>query len=117
MWGPLVAAAAAAVADATAMASDAAAPPTPLAAGPNAAGALIDADTTECMKQAPGFPGDLALVFSDEFNVPLRSFGASARDPRWTAVDLWYLPTGDEEAYKPDAVTTRGGEVRGRVAG
>jgi hypothetical protein len=50
-------------------------------------------------------------VFSDEFNTPSRAFGAGARDPRWTAVDLWYLPTGDEEAYKPDAVTTRGGRL------
>ena len=83
----------------------------PLRAGPNAAGALIDADSTECLKQAPGFPGDLALVFSDEFNTAGRAFGAGARDARWTAVDLWYLPTGDEEAYKPDAVTTRGGRL------
>jgi len=47
-------------------------------------------------------------VFSDEFQAGGRSLGARAGDPRWTAVDLWYSPTSDEEVYKEDAVTTRG---------
>lgn len=42
------------------------------------------------------------LVFSDEFNSPGRKMGVDASDPRWTADNLWYLGTFDEEVYTPE---------------
>lgn len=79
-------------------------------AAPNAPTSFIDADTPgeACIKQVSGLPGDLVLTFSDEFNQAGRGFAATANDSKWTALDVWYLPTADEEVYKPDAVTTRG---------
>ena len=54
---------------------------------------------------APPFcPGLLQLVFSDEFNSPGRKMGVGAGDPRWTADNLWYLGTFDEEVYTPEQV-------------
>lgn len=47
------------------------------------------------------------LVFSDEFSTPGRNFSQAAKDKRWIAMDYWYKATSDQEAYKPDAVTTR----------
>lgn len=83
---------------------------TPIAAPGASADALIDPDTPAdaCTKQVPGVASALQLVFSDEFNAPGRNLAAAGNDSRWTAVDLWYLPTDDQEVYKPDAVTTRG---------
>ena len=46
----------------------------------------------------------LQLVFSDEFNSPGRKMGVGAGDPRWTADNLWYLGTFDEEVYTPEQV-------------
>lgn len=87
---------------------------------------LIDPDTPEkdCIKKlclgdyatcdpiandANSIPySDMILVFSDEFNTDGREFGVKARDPRWTAEDVYYFPTQDIEVYKPEQVTTSG---------
>ena len=87
---------------------------------------LIDPDTPEqdCIKRlclgdyatcdpiannANDIPySDMILVFSDEFNTDGREFGVKARDPRWTAEDIYYFPTQDIEVYKPEQVTTSG---------
>lgn len=45
---------------------------------------------------------NMQLVFSDEFNSPGRKMGVDASDPRWTADNLWYLGTFDEEVYTPE---------------
>jgi Beta-glucan synthesis-associated protein SKN1/KRE6/Sbg1 len=49
---------------------------------------------------------DLILVFSDEFNTEGREFGVTKDDPKWTAEDMYYFPTGDIEVYKPEQATT-----------
>jgi hypothetical protein len=90
---------------------------------------LIDPDTPEqdCIKRlclgdyatcdpiannANDIPySDMILVFSDEFNTDGREFGVKARDPRWTAEDIYYFPTQDIEIYKPEQVTTSGSLV------
>ncbi|PRW60711.1 glycoside hydrolase family 16 [Chlorella sorokiniana] len=64
----------------------------------------------------------MQLVFSDEFNSPGRKMGVDAADPRWTADNLWYLGTFDEEVYTPEQVTTTGGAAvitmdRGQATG
>lgn len=56
----------------------------------------------------PTPPAPQILVFSDEFNKEGRSFKAGDKDPRWTAQDMYYFPTHDEEVYKPEQVTTAG---------
>lgn len=54
---------------------------------------------------------DLILVFSDEFEEDNRRFDVLARDPRWTAEDMYYFPTQDVEVYKPEQVTTWKGKA------
>jgi len=76
---------------------------------------LIDPDTPKSAMTRKSFLGeDLALVFSDEFNVPNRTFYAGD-DPFWTAPDFWYGATQDLEWYGPDAVTTAGGTLTMRM--
>ncbi len=76
---------------------------------------LIDPDTPKSAMTRKSFLGeDLALVFSDEFNVPNRTFYAGD-DPFWTAPDFWYGATQDLEWYDPDAVTTAGGTLTMRM--
>ncbi len=48
---------------------------------------------------------ELELVFSDEFNIPGRTF-YPGDDPYWEAVDLHYWPTNNLEWYDPAAVIT-----------
>lgn len=61
---------------------------------------------TQCPPPPPSFPSPLCLqlVLSDEFTTPNQSFAAGARNPRWTAGDMWYSGTADWEAYKPEQV-------------
>lgn len=49
---------------------------------------------------------DMVLVFSDEFEKEGRRFDVKARDPRWTAEDIYYFPTQDIEVYKPEQIET-----------
>lgn len=53
--------------------------------------ALIDVDTPNDAYTKPSWNGgpDMALVFSDEFNVPGRTFWPGD-DPYWEAADLHY---------------------------
>lgn len=53
--------------------------------------ALIDIHTPKDAYTKPSWNGgpDMELVFSDEFNVPGRTFWAGD-DPYWEAVDLHY---------------------------
>lgn len=75
----------------------------------------IDPDTPRSAMTRKSFLGeDLALVFSDEFNIPNRTF-YPGDDPFWTAPDLWYGATQDLEWYDPDAVTTAGGTLTLRM--
>ncbi|KAF8625530.1 hypothetical protein AX15_005334 [Amanita polypyramis BW_CC] len=72
---------------------------------------LIDSATPVSAKTRVGFDGqEYELVFSDEFEVPGRTF-YPGDDPFWEAVDLWYGSTGDLEWYDPMQVTTRGGAL------
>lgn len=76
---------------------------------------LIDPDTPKSAMARKSFLGeDLALVFSDEFTIPNRTFYAGD-DPFWTAPDFWYGATQDLEWYSPDAVTTAGGTLTLRM--
>ncbi|KAJ5205269.1 Concanavalin A-like lectin/glucanases superfamily [Penicillium cf. griseofulvum] len=73
---------------------------------------LIDPDTPEeayTKKNAKG--KEMKLVFSDEFNMPGRTFFEDD-DPFFQAVDLWYGVTADKEWYDPDAVTTADGTLQ-----
>ncbi|KAF7713508.1 Beta-glucan synthesis-associated protein [Penicillium ucsense] len=75
---------------------------------------LIDPDTPkEAMTKMNADGREWKLVFSDEFNMPGRSF-YDEDDPFFQAVDLWYGVTMDKEWYDPDAVTTNDGvmEIR-----
>lgn len=92
---------------------------------------LVDADTPDNARTRVGFDGlEYDLVFSDEFNVPERSFYPGlyqlrlsksqlclssftfvGDDPYWEAVDLWYGATQDLEWYDPSQVTTRDGAL------
>lgn len=54
------------------------------------------------------------LVFSDEFEEEGRSFGVGAKDPRWTAENMWYEGTLDFENYRSDQA--RGNGRRGGAA-
>ncbi|GJE87669.1 glycoside hydrolase family 16 protein [Phanerochaete sordida] len=51
------------------------------------------------------------LIFSDEFNVPGRSF-YPGDDPYWEAVDLHYWQTNNLEWYDPAAITTKDGSLQ-----
>ncbi|KAJ5569552.1 uncharacterized protein N7459_008982 [Penicillium hispanicum] len=75
---------------------------------------LIDPDTpAEAMTKKNADGKEWKLVFSDEFNMPGRTF-YDGDDPFFEAVDLWYGVTMDKEWYDPDAVTTNEGvlEIR-----
>ncbi|KAF8559193.1 glycoside hydrolase family 16 protein [Imleria badia] len=74
--------------------------------------ALIDIDTPEDAYTKPSWNGgpDMELVFSDEFNVPGRTFWPGD-DPYWEAVDLHYWATNNLEWYNPDAITTQDGSL------
>lgn len=66
---------------------------------------LCQATYGQCTANQP--PNDqLFLVFSDEFQKDYRTFGVGVGDSRWTAQDLYYFPTQDEEVYKPEQVVT-----------
>lgn len=76
---------------------------------------LIDPDTPKSALTRKSFLGeDLALVFSDEFSRPNRTF-YPGDDPYWTAPDFWYGATQDLERYDPDAVTTADGTLTLRM--
>ncbi|KAJ6135564.1 hypothetical protein N7512_000724 [Penicillium capsulatum] len=70
---------------------------------------LIDPDTPKEAMTKKNLDGkEWKLVFSDEFNMPGRTF-YDEDDPFFQAVDLWYGVTMDKEWYDPDAVTTNEG--------
>ncbi|KAJ5739506.1 hypothetical protein N7533_012290 [Penicillium manginii] len=72
---------------------------------------LIDPDTpADAMWKKNSDGKDWKLVFSDEFNMPGRTF-FDEDDPFFQAVDLWYGVTMDKEWYDPDAVTTNEGTL------
>lgn len=76
---------------------------------------LIDPDTPKPALTRTSFLGEnLALVFSDEFSRPNRTF-YPGDDPYWTAPDFWYGATQDLEWYDPDAVTTADGTLTLRM--
>ncbi|KZV93040.1 SKN1-domain-containing protein [Exidia glandulosa HHB12029] len=73
---------------------------------------LIDPATPDTAKTRTGFDGfEYELVFSDEFEVPDRSF-YPGDDPFWEAQDIWYGATKDLEWYDPSQVTTGDGKLR-----
>ncbi|ORX88525.1 beta-glucan synthesis-associated [Basidiobolus meristosporus CBS 931.73] len=74
----------------------------------------IDEDTPQEFRTKSIGGQNFTLVFSDEFNTPGRQF-AEGKDPKWTAVDLWYWPTDDLEWYNPEAVTTSDGSMKIRI--
>ncbi|KAF3911419.1 hypothetical protein ABW20_dc0103603 [Dactylellina cionopaga] len=75
----------------------------------NARSGLIDPDTPKSAMTRRASDGkDWKLVFSDEFNVPNRTF-YPGEDPFWEAVDIWYGATQDSEWYDPNQVTTKDG--------
>ncbi|KAL4081556.1 glycoside hydrolase family 16 protein [Scleroderma yunnanense] len=71
---------------------------------------LIDVDTPkEAYTKSPWNGGpDMELVFSDEFNVPGRTFWPGD-DPYWEAVNLHYWATNNLEWYDPEALKTKDG--------
>jgi beta-glucanase (GH16 family) len=74
---------------------------------------LIDTDTPQDVLTIASFQDSsqqLQLVFSDEFNVPGRTFW-SGDDPYWEAVDLHYWATGNLEWYDPKAIITNNGAL------
>ncbi|KAF9226685.1 glycoside hydrolase family 16 protein [Gyrodon lividus] len=74
--------------------------------------ALIDIDTPKEAHKKPSWNGgpDMELVFSDEFNVPGRTFWPGD-DPYWEAVDLNYWETNNIEWYNPEAIITQDGSL------
>lgn len=52
----------------------------------------------------------MTLVFSDEFNMPGRTFWPGD-DPYWEAVNLHYWETNNLEWYHPSAITTANGSL------
>ncbi|KAF8234028.1 glycoside hydrolase family 16 protein [Tricholoma matsutake] len=73
---------------------------------------LIDIETPKDAYTRPSWKDGsmMRLVFSDEFNVPGRSF-YPGDDPYWEAVDLHYWQTNNLEWYDPAAVTTTNGSL------
>ncbi|KIM68922.1 glycoside hydrolase family 16 protein [Scleroderma citrinum Foug A] len=71
---------------------------------------LIDVDTPKGAYTKPSWNGgaDMELVFSDEFNVPGRTFWPGD-DPYWEAVNLHYWATNNLEWYDPEALKTKDG--------
>ncbi|KAG0039454.1 hypothetical protein BGZ82_008192 [Podila clonocystis] len=73
--------------------------------------ALVDPDTPLDKRSKTAYDGtQWSLVFSDEFNQEGRNFGPS-QDPFWEAIDLAPSTTGSLEAYRQDAVRTKGGRL------
>ena len=72
--------------------------------------ALCQGSFEECDKDS-SLKEDLVLVFSDEFEKPLRRFRPTDKDKRWTAEDIYYFPTQDLEVYKPEQVITWAGRA------
>ncbi|PKI82451.1 hypothetical protein MVES_003653 [Malassezia vespertilionis] len=68
---------------------------------------LLDRDTPqEALTRKNLYTGQtMKLVFSDEFNVPGRSFNEND-DPFWLAEDLHYWQTENYEWYDPGSITT-----------
>jgi len=74
---------------------------------------LIDADTPQEVWTIPSFHDpsqELQLIFSDEFNLPNRTF-YPGDDPYFEAVDLHYWETGNLEWYDPKAIITKDGAL------
>lgn len=73
---------------------------------------LIDPDTPMEERNRTRFRDGkpMKLVFSDEFNVPGRSF-YPGEDPFWQAEDLHYWQTENYEWYDPETITTQGGDL------
>lgn len=74
---------------------------------------LIDADTPQDAWTIPSFHDstqELQLIFSDEFNLPNRTFWPGD-DPYFEAVDLHYWQTGNLEWYDPEAIITKDGAL------
>ncbi|KAF9238742.1 glycoside hydrolase family 16 protein [Melanogaster broomeanus] len=73
---------------------------------------LIDVDTPKDAYTKPSWNGgpNMDLVFSDEFNVPDRTFWPGD-DPYWEAANLHYWATNNLEWYYPDAITTQDGSL------
>ncbi|KAI6152245.1 glycoside hydrolase family 16 protein [Pisolithus tinctorius] len=74
---------------------------------------LIDVDTPKDSYTKPSWNGgpEMELVFSDEFNVPGRTFWPGD-DPYWEAVDLHYWETNNLEWYSPEALVTKDGYLQ-----
>lgn len=74
---------------------------------------LVDVDTPKEAYTKPSWNGgpEMELVFSDEFNVPGRTFWPGD-DPYWEAVDLHYWETNNLEWYSPEALVTRDGYLQ-----
>ncbi|KAL8280352.1 hypothetical protein RQP46_007269 [Phenoliferia psychrophenolica] len=71
--------------------------------------ALVDPDTPNSALSKMGVNGEMMqLVFSDEFNVPGRTF-YPGEDPFWEAVNLHYWATADTEWYDPANAITKDG--------
>ncbi|KAH9984637.1 glycoside hydrolase family 16 protein [Russula compacta] len=74
---------------------------------------LIDGDTPQSAYTLPSFydsSQQLQLVFSDEFNLPNRTFWPGD-DPYFEAVDLHYWATANLEWYDPRAIITKDGAL------
>ena len=74
---------------------------------------LIDPATPHDARTIPSFHDSsktLQLVFSDEFDLPGRTFWPGD-DPYFEAVDLHNWQTGDLEWYDPKAIITRNGNL------
>ncbi|CEH17024.1 BETA-GLUCAN SYNTHESIS-ASSOCIATED PROTEIN KRE6-RELATED [Ceraceosorus bombacis] len=71
---------------------------------------IVDTDTPEAAHKWKGYLGNYHIVFSDEFELPGRTFWPGD-DPYWEAVDIWYGATGDYEWYSPEAVNTTDGAL------
>jgi hypothetical protein len=72
--------------------------------------------TPTCPSEAPSAfptstPGSYHLVFSDEFNIPFRTFG-DGNDPRWTALDKNDYTNNAQHYYSPtNAFTNADGNL------
>jgi hypothetical protein len=73
---------------------------------------MIDKDTPQSAYTSKSVQdnSDYVLVFSDEFNVPGRSF-YPGDDPFWEGGNLHYWQTVDIEYYEPGQLTTFNGSL------
>jgi beta-glucanase (GH16 family) len=69
-----------------------------------------DSPIEACTTRSYSDGSTLSLVYSDEFNVPGRSF-ADGSDPRWTAVNKNDYTNEALHYYNADLVTTNGGHL------